>query len=144
VGEVMVNRLTPRVKLLALLQSVGSEGMDVLTAGEFDIDTAEWTYDRSLKVLVAHYEGEESIFIRTQKFVTARQVVDERSREYLMRVEKLSRGVGFLTSNDDAVRAAQEEIRSRFAMTLAVNGLRDGSMRRKLMQTPDLTWGGAN
>jgi hypothetical protein len=80
VGENNVNRFTPRVKLLALLQSVGSEGMDVLTAGGFDIDKPEWTFDRSLEVLVGHYEGEESIFVRTQEFVTVRQLVDERSR----------------------------------------------------------------
>jgi hypothetical protein len=140
VEEENVDPLTPRVKLLALLQSVGSEGMEVLTAGGFDIDIAEWTYARSLEVLVNHHEGEESLFVRTQKFVTVRQVLDERSREYLMRVEKLSREVGFIASDVTEVRAAQEEIRSRFAMTLAINGLRDSGMRRTLMQTPDLTW----
>jgi hypothetical protein len=72
--------------------------------------------------------------------VTVRQVVDERCREYLMRVAKLSREVGFINSVEPTERAAQEGIRTRFAMTLAINGLRGSGMRRTLMQTPDLNW----
>jgi hypothetical protein len=57
-----------------------------------------------------------------------------------MRVEKLSREVGFITSDVPAVRTAQEEIRIKFAKTLAINGLRDTTIRRQLRQENDLTW----
>jgi hypothetical protein len=66
------------------------------------------------------------------KFVTVSQVLGEDEREYLLRVEKLSRNMDFGAANDD--------LRKRFALALAVNGLRESGLRTQLMQVTDLTW----
>ncbi|XP_067940627.1 serine/threonine-protein kinase fray2-like [Watersipora subatra] len=61
---------------------------------------------------------------------TARQALGESDREYLQRVESLSRYAEVANNND----------RVRFALIVEVNGLRDREVSRDLMKNANLTW----
>lgn len=126
---------TPRfrgpAKLMALAMAIGVEGRDTLMSQGIDIMGENATFDASVTSLRTHYGREESIYVRTMKFVTANQTCGESDRDYLLRIERLSRTVEMGT--DDTVR-------QRFALVLAVNGLRDATVRQQLMQEQDLTW----
>ena len=62
--------------------------------------------------------------------VTVAQASGEDESEYLLRVEKLSRTMGF---------GVNEDVRKQFAVALAVNSLRESSVRKQLMQVAELT-----
>lgn len=49
----------------------------------------------------------------------------------MLRVEKLSRSLGF---------GVNEDLRKQFALALAANGHRESSVRKQLMQEAELTW----
>jgi len=122
-----------RTKLLALLSSVGSEGMETLQSLGFDLQNNDINaYTIALDLLKGHYEREESRYVKTIKYVTVAQAIGEEERDYLLRVEKLSRTMEFGHAN--------EQIRERFNVALAVNGLSDRHMRRMLLQENELTW----
>ena len=91
--EVEVNRFTDRMKLLALLKSVGQEGRKVLASVGFRCTTADTAYNDALTLLDGHFNREESLFVKTQKFCAVRQAAGEEYRNYLVRVEGLSRTV---------------------------------------------------
>ena len=135
-----VENFTDRAKLLVLFRSIGQEGRDALTAMGFNVQNTEATYQQAWDLLDNHYEREDSIYMRTQKCVTVSQLSGEEERDYLLRVERLSRAVELVTSNDQTIKTQQEQTRSRFAVVLAVNGLRDQGLRRELMQKKALTW----
>ena len=121
-----------RQKLLALLGAVGSDGIETLESLGFDIDSgAVDAYDRAMNLLMTHYQREESVYVKTIRFVTVAQASGEDEAEYLLRVEKLSRKMNFGTNDD---------LRQSFAVALAVNGLRDSAVRKELMQVIDLDW----
>ena len=140
VESVPVENFIDRAKLLVLFRSIGQEGRDTLTAMGFNVQNTEATYQQAWDLLDNHYEREDSIYMRTQKFVTVSQLSGEEERDYLLRVERLSRAVELVTSNDQTIKAQQEQTRSRFAVVLAVNGLRGQGLRRELMQKKTLTW----
>ena len=122
-----------RTKLLALLSSIGSEGMETLQSLGFDLQNNDINaYTVALDLLKGHYEREESRYVKTIKYVTVAQAIGEEERDYLLRVEKLSRTMEFGHAN--------EQIRERFNVALAVNGLSDRHMRRMLLQENELTW----
>ena len=119
----------PRARLLALIKAVGQEGRDFFTSVGFDM--RQGSFDRAFTLLDEHYAREENMFIKTHKFFSVSQHAGEDDRDYLVRVERLSRDADF--ANADAVRR-------RFALVLAVNGLRDAALRLELMAKRDLDW----
>ena len=133
VGGVQVDKFKGRPKLLALLGAIGNEGIATLKSLGFDMKNAEDNgYETSLDLLKEHYEKEESFYVKTMKFVTVSQACGEEERDYLLRVQKLSRDMGFGVNN--------EELRQRFAVALAVNGLNGNSLRLRLLEINDLKW----
>ena len=119
-----------RRKFLALLGAIGKEGRETWQSVGFDFQHADATYEQALERLTRIYGVEETVYVKTMKFVTASQVADENESEYLMRVEGLSRKVNF---GNDAQR-------QEFALAIAVNGLRETSLRTRLMEIADLNW----
>jgi len=80
-----------------------------------------------------HAIGKEGRDIKNMRFVTATQAAGENEGDYLLRIEKLSRTLNFGGDNN---------IRKEFSLAIAVNGLRESSLRRQLMQRNDLDWEG--
>jgi hypothetical protein len=136
-----VHNFTPRGKLLALLRAIGKEGREALRARGVGGSNPDATYEDIMAVLVSHYEREETVFVRMQKFVAVCQGVGEDHRDYLLRVERLSRDCGAFgrTVNAD-VNVALSGARELVCLSNAVNGLRDSTLRRELMAIPELTW----
>jgi hypothetical protein len=136
-----VQNFTPRGKLLALLRAVGKEGREALRARGVAGSNPDATYEEIMEVLVSHYEREETVFVRMQKFVTVSQGVGEDHRDYLLRVERLSRDCGAFgrTASVD-VNVALSGARELVCLSNAVNGLRDSALRKELMAKPELTW----
>ena len=91
----------------------------------------ESSYEKAFASLDDHYGSEENIFVKTEKFVLVSQLAGEDDRDYLVRVEWLSRDAGF----NDA-----DALRRRYCFVLAINGLRDGNLKRELMATRGLDW----
>ena len=126
-----VNVFRGRPKLLALLSAIGSDGVETLQSLGFDVaSNADDAFDQALGLLQTYYEREESVYVRTMKFVTVSQACDEDEREYLLRVERLSRTMGFGAQND--------ELRQQFAVALAVNGLKGSDVRKEMMEQANL------
>lgn len=126
-------RFRGRTKLLALLSAIGSDGVETLQSLGFDVARNEDNaYDEALALMRTHYQREESFYVKTMKFVTASQACGEDEREYLLRVEKLSRTMGFGAQNN--------ELRQRFAVAIAVNGLNESEVRKEMMAQANLTW----
>ena len=86
-----------------------------------------------MQELDAHFDRETSKYLRLSRFVTVCQRAGESYRDYLVRVERLSRGCGFS-------QYKAEELRLDFCLLLAVNGLNNKSQRLELMSNVDLTW----
>ena len=80
-----VERFRGRTKLLVLLSAVGSDGVETLQSLGFDVDSDEVNaYDDALALLRTHYEREESIYVKTMKFVTVSQAIGDYEKEYLL------------------------------------------------------------
>lgn len=125
-----------RLKLLTLVQAVGSVGKDVFTAVGFNIADEASTYDQAMGHLEAQFGIQDNIYVRTMRFVTVNQALGEKETDYLLRVNKLSRTMNIPANSD--------EVRVGFALALAVNGLRNSDLRRELMERNDLTWDNLN
>ena len=138
---VRVPKFTDAHQVLMLLNAIGTEGQEVLVASGIDIDDDETNYKVLVDALVAHYQREESLYIRLRKFVTVRQCAGEDSRDYLKRVERLSRDLDFFKSDNADTMAALQTARKSLAMMLAVTGLRDQQLCKELIAKNDLTWG---
>lgn len=129
--ERMVDVFRGRMKLVALLSAIDRTGREALTSLGFNIEDQEATYEQAMAHLVTVYGGEETVYVETMKFVTASQALGENENDYLLRIESLSRKMNFGTNND---------LREEFALAIAVNGLRESSLRNQLMQKTDLNW----
>ena len=57
------------------------------------------SYEKAFALLDDHYGREENIFDKTDKFVSVSQLACEDDRDYLVRVERLSRDAGFDDAN---------------------------------------------
>ena len=129
VNNEQVNRFSDRLKLVAFRKAIGSQGREILeTLGYVEGTT---NFDRCVEMLRGHFEGDDSVFVKTQCFVTVRQAAGERSRDYLLRVEQLSRRLAFPVGAD--------AVRLNLCMALAVNGLRSEELRTKMIRQQDLT-----
>ena len=137
---IRVPRFTDAHQVLMLLNAIGTEGQEVLVASGIDIDDDDTNYNVLVDALVAHYQREESLYIRLRKFVTVRQCAGEDSRDYLKRVERLSRDLDFFKSDNADTMTALQTARQSLAMMLAVTGLRDQQLCKELIAKNDLTW----
>ena len=114
---------------MALLRAVGHEGRAFLQSVGFNM--RESSYEKAFALLDDHYGRKKNIFVKTDKFVSVSQLAGEDDRDYLVRVERLSRDAGF--DNADALRR-------RYCFVLAINGLRDINLRMQLMAKSSLNW----
>ena len=78
------DRFTPRMKMLAFLHAIGDSGRESLLAVGFDISDREKTYEEAMDQLKAIYSIEESIYVRTMRFVTISQACGENETDYLL------------------------------------------------------------
>ena len=62
----------------------------------------ESSYEKAFALLDDDHGKEENIFVKTEKFVSVSQLAGEDDRDYLVRVERLSRDAGF--DDADALR----------------------------------------
>lgn len=133
-------KFTAQLKLMTLLNQIGSTGRKTLAAEGLTLETEDLSYDKAIEVLRKHYEKTDSLYVKTQKFVTVRQCAGEDYGSYLLRVEKLSRELSFFEHDTKATRDALQEARTNLALVLAVNGIRDSTLCRELIAKDDLTW----
>ena len=146
--ETEVNVFNDEMKLCALLKAISSEGFQALQAQGIDIASEELTYAQVLQALKSTYEREESLNVKLWNFNSARQQTGEDCRDYIRRVEHLSRTTGIFKSTDssfapDIKAGANKEldrIWKTLAQVIAVNGLQDCTLRRELMAKDDLDW----
>ena len=90
-----VNAFTDKMKVFALLKAIGDDGLEVLEGLGIDVlDEEALNYDDILKSLKSHYEREESLNVKLRNLSTACQQTGEDSRDFLRRVEFLSRSTG--------------------------------------------------
>ena len=127
-----VQVFTERMKLLALFYAIGDNGKEAITSQGFDLENANETFNHAMQLVKNAYATKETLYVKIMRFITVHQAVDERENDYLLRVERLSRRVNFGDNNDN--------VRKEFALGVAVNGLRESSLRTRLMQEPDMTW----
>lgn len=129
--DTSASKFTDRHMMLVLLNAIGSEGRAILKTKGFNYAVPSAKYDEAMEILKAHFEREENLNVRVVKLVSARQTTGEDLRDYLLRVERLSRDADFTTTGNP---------RETLATVIAVNGLRDCQLRESLLQKPDLTW----
>ena len=123
------------MKLLALLNAIGSEGMEVLESVGFDLNSQNTdAYDVALNHLKNYYDHEENEHVAWVKATTLSQLCGESDLEFLLRVEKHSRNLGFEPGTD--VNA----LRKKFATSIALAGLRNDVVRQQLLLDKKLTW----
>ena len=146
------NNFTEDMKVLSLLNSIGEEGLRVLESQGMDFDQPGLTYNEVLTALKNHYGREDSLNIRVHKFVHVYQVSGEDTRDYLCRVEHLSRSISVFKCGDHAdlgitnagqITAANklgDRIREVLSITAVVNGIRDDKLRKELMAKENLKW----
>ena len=126
------------MKLLALLKSVGWEGRQVRASVGFRSTAADSTYNGALSLLDGHFNREEFLFVKTQKFCAVRQAAGEKYRDYVVRVEGLSRGCDFGFSKYAEADEILTTTRQRFCLHMAVIGLRDPELRKQIKTKTDL------
>ena len=129
-----IDRFGPEAQLLSLLQCIGEDGRRTLKALGYNLETGDATYEDLLTMLKTHYHREESMFVKAQKFMNAQQGAGEGDCDFLLRVEDLSR------QQEIGSSTRENAIRERFALCVAVKGLRNVKVRQELMAKPDLTW----
>ena len=143
-----VNVFNEEMKLCALLKAISNEGFQALQAQGIDLSSEDLTYDQVLKALKNAYEREESLNVKLWNFNSACQQSSEDCRDYVRRVEHLSRTTGIFKSTDSSFSPENktcankelERIRKTLAQVIAVNGLKDLTLRRELMAKDDLDW----
>ncbi len=126
-------KLPENLRMLILLTAVGDEGLSLLNSRGIDPLDQSLEYSEVMAVLDEHFCRESSLFLSVQKFVSVSQVLGESYRDYLVRVEKLSRKCNFVKYN-------AEVLRQEFCLVMAVNGIRDKNLRVVLMSMQDLNW----
>ena len=126
-------RFQGRLKLLALLGAIDNDGMVILETLGFDSARNDVdAYNEAMALLVGHFTQEEHEFIRLVRFTRASQACGENVRDFLTRVEKLSRTIQYPNNNDN--------FRQSLAVAIAVNGLSSSTLRQELLARNALTW----
>ena len=101
-GNLVYVEFFDKSKLLALLKAIDLDGNKVLTAEGLAWRDGTITYDLAMQALIRHYSREESVQVRTQKIVTVQQALGEDQRDYIKRVERLSRNLDYFKNADPA------------------------------------------
>jgi len=130
------------MKCLVLLEAIGIEGQKVIEAEGYDIVNNDLSYAQALGILNSHFCREDSVYVKTDNFVSVCQKADEDLRDYLMRVEYASRKLQCFKCEDVKVQKVLSVARENFTLAIAVNGLNDVDLRLKLMSKQDLSWKG--
>lgn len=140
VDGVQVDVFDEESKLLALLKAIDLEGGDILSTEGLAWGDGRITYELALQALKNHYAREESVFVRTQKFVTMRQLLGEDHRDYIQRIERLGRTLACFNNADEGTHAVLQVAREAMTLSLTINGLRDQALKVELMAKENLTW----
>ncbi|XP_067945398.1 uncharacterized protein [Watersipora subatra] len=119
------------IKLLVLLSAIGKDGCEALQSVGFSLESHDSTYEQAMDHLNRIYGGRETIYVKVMKFVTCSQTCEENERDYMLRVEKLSRNLNFDIDDNG----------KDFALAIAVNELRESTIHRQLMQEKDFDRG---
>ena len=124
----MNTRFGGETNLLVSLNALGSDVIDVLKSLDFDLisDTKE-DYEIAVEHLKSYYDKGENILVAWVKAATLWQNCGESELEVLLKVEKLSRYLGFVQ------HANIDELRQRFAASVALVGLCNESVMEKLI-----------
>lgn len=130
------------LKCLALFRSIGIDGLQVFEAKGHDVRNNTLSYEEAIAVLQDHYSREENINVKTKNFVSVCQDATEDLRDYLLRVESLSRKLSYFTHATKGTHKILQTARERMAVIVAVNGLCNTNLRIELMTQVDLTWSG--
>ena len=136
------------MKALALLNAVGEEGYQVLEAQGVEFSGEGLTYKGILEALKTHYGREESLNVRVKNFTSASQQTGEDARDYLRRIEYLSRSLNIFVNQKTGRQAGEvtavneecERIRRTMSVVIVVNGLYDVKLRTELMSREELSW----
>ena len=127
---IQVSRVSEKWKLCTLYKCIGMEGREVLKTVGWDRKKADNTFDGAWKILADHYEREENLFVKTKRFFTVKQLSTEDDRDFVLRVERLSR----------QLQLTDEQGRERLALCAAVVGLKNQHLSREFMSMDNLTW----
>jgi hypothetical protein len=139
--QLEVSRFSPEAKRLALINCIGREGRQVLTASGLDVRSEQLDYDAALEVLQRHFGRGDNKYLQIHNITHTRQSAGEDYSSYLRRIELQSRSlVMFTHPNDIEKHKDRQELRSEFALALAVTGLRDKALCKELIARDDLTW----
>ena len=85
--EKTVDVFRERIKLVSLFNAICKAGRAALTSLGFDRKNATFTYGGAMERLKTVYESEETVYVKTMKFVAASQAIGENENDYLLRVE---------------------------------------------------------
>ena len=138
--EELVEVFNDDMKCLALFRAIGIEGMNIIEAAGYSVRNNSLTYEEALTILQNHYGREESIHVKTRNFVCVTQNASEDDRDYLKRVEQLSRNLNYFKHSTRETHTALQAARQSMSLVIAVNGLRDTDLRKELMAKETLTW----
>ena len=136
--KVEVDRFTDRIKLLALLKSVGQEGRPVLAFVGFRFTAADAANNGVLVLLDCHFNRKESLLVKAPKFCAVRQATGE--EDYVVGVEGLSRDCEFGSSKNTESNKILTAARQRFCVHLAGVRLTDPKLRKRMTTKTILTW----
>ena len=113
--KVLLPKFREEMKLLALLNAFGYQGMEVLESVGFDLKSQNTdAYDVALNHLKNYYNHEENEHVAWVKAATLSQLYGESDLEFLLQVEKHSRNLGFEPDTDIDV------LRKKFAAGIAL------------------------
>ena len=127
-----IPRFKSETNLLALLNAIGIDGIDVLESRGFDLNSNnEGYYEVAAEHLKSYYDKVEIVHVEWVKAATLRQNCGKSELEFLLNAEKQRRKLGFVHG------AKIEELRERFATSM---DLRNESVRKKLTVDDKLDW----
>ena len=109
---------------------MGSDAREVVSSLGVDLFSTSLEFLDVWNLLREHFEHDESEYVKLDKFVTCQQLDNEDERAYLLRVEGLSRQCDFSGGN----------VRERFALLIAVRGLRNSKLKFEMMADDELNW----
>ena len=128
--KVRVPRFGEDAKLASLLWCMGSDARELVSSLGVDLFSTSLEFLDVWNLLREHFEHDESEYVKLDKFVTCQQLDNEDERAYLLRVEGLSRQCDFSGGN----------VRERFALLIAVRGLRNSKLKFEMMADDELNW----
>ena len=96
----MFLEVDPKLYFYHIIYTIGEDGQDALDSVGCDAMNANITYAEVMTHLWNIFGTEETIYVKTHRFVTASQTAGENETDFLLRVEKLSQCL-YLGKSDD-------------------------------------------